>query len=373
MVIDRETVSTGSFNFTKAAEERNAENLRIIKSKDLAKPFIDDWNRHKGQAEVYQAGIKNRRIEEFRMKKKLAILTIVAVVLGLVGYFVLPGLLKKRATDSERKTAGLAQKRVQVGDHEIIYLEGGHGETILLLHGFGANKDNWTRFAKFISPAYHVVALDLPGFGESTCREDASYRIADQAKRLTQFADAIGLKKFHILGNSMGGHIAARYTVMFPERVLTLGLFDSGGVRSPIPSELVKRLSRGEPNPLVAGSVEEYDQLIKFVFSTPPEIPTFVKRLLVEEAQKHKASNQRIFQQISNENMALEPDLPKIKTRTLVLWGDQDRVIDVSSVPILKKGLSNSTSVIMHNCGHVPMIERPKEAAEHYLRFLKST
>lgn len=305
------------------------------------------------------------------MKKKFAILTTVAVVLVLIGYFLLPGLLKKRATESERKVAGLEYKRVQVGNHEIIYLEGGKGETILMVHGFAANKDNWTRFAKFISPAYHVVALDLPGFGESTCQEDASYRIMDQAKRLTQFADAIGLKKFHIIGNSMGGHIAARYTVMFPERVLTLGLFDSGGVRSPVPSELVKRLSKGEPNPLVAGSVEEFDQLIKFVFSTPPDIPRFVKRLLVEEAQKHKASNQRIFKQISSENMALEPDLPKIKTRTLVLWGDQDRVIDVSCVQILKKGLSNSTSIIMQNCGHVPMIERPREAAQHYLGFLK--
>lgn len=306
------------------------------------------------------------------MKKKIGILTAVVLILGLVGYFLLPGLLLKWSIESERKAAGLEYKRLQVGDHEIVYLKGGQGEPILMVHGFAANKDNWTRFAKFISPAYHVVALDLPGFGESTCLGNASYSIEDQAQRLAQFADAIGLKKFHIIGNSMGGHIAARYTVMFPERVLTLGLFDSGGVRSPVPSELGKRLSRGEPNPLVAGSVKEFDQLIKFVFSTPPDIPRFVKRLLVKEAQRHKASNQRIFKQISSEHTSLEPDLPKIKTRTLVLWGNQDRVIDVSCVEILKKGLSNSASVIMENCGHVPMIERPQEAAQHYLAFLRA-
>ena len=55
MVIDRETVITGSFNFTKGAEEKNAENLLIIKSKDLAKPYIDNWNQHKGHSEPYQA------------------------------------------------------------------------------------------------------------------------------------------------------------------------------------------------------------------------------------------------------------------------------------------------------------------------------
>jgi len=69
--------------------------------------------------------------------------------------------------------------------------------------------------------------------------------------------------------------------------------------------------------------------------------------------------------------VALEPDLPKIKARTLVLWGDHDRVLDVSCVQILEKGLPNCTVVIMQDCGHLPMIERPQEASEHYLAFLK--
>lgn len=55
MIIDRETVITGSFNFTKAAEEKNAENLLIIKSKDLTKPYTDNWNNHKDHSEPYQA------------------------------------------------------------------------------------------------------------------------------------------------------------------------------------------------------------------------------------------------------------------------------------------------------------------------------
>jgi abhydrolase domain-containing protein 6 len=142
--------------------------------------------------------------------------------------------------------------------------------------------------------------------------------------------------------------------------VLTLGLLDSAGVRSPVQSELAKRLSKGEPNPLIAGSVDEFDRLIQSVFSTPPNIPRFVKKLLVGEAQRHKSSNERIFKQISSEHETLEPDLPKIKARTLVLWGEHDRVLDVSSVQVLKKELPNSTAVIMKDCGHVPMIERPQ-------------
>jgi pimeloyl-ACP methyl ester carboxylesterase len=201
--------------------------------------------------------------------------------------------------------------------------------------------------------------------------ENGSYSIVEQAKRLNQFANALGLQRFHIVGNSMGGHIAARYTIMFPDRVLTLGLFNTAGVQSPAPSEMIKRVSSGEPNPLVAGSVEEFDRLIQFVFSTPPHIPRFVKKPLVEEARRHRFSNERIFKQIHDENRALESDLGKIKARTFVLWGDQDRVLDVSCVEVLKNGLPDVTAVIMKACGHLPMIERPQEAAQHYLSFLQ--
>jgi abhydrolase domain-containing protein 6 len=305
------------------------------------------------------------------MKKKVAVIVVAAMAVAVVLYLALPGILLKWSRDSERKASGLQEKSLRVGDHEIVYLEGGQGEPILMVHGFAANKDNWTRFAKFVTPVHHVVALDLPGFGDSTCLDNASYRIADQAKRLDQLANAVGFKKFHIVGNSMGGHIAGRYTVMFPERVITLGLFNASGVKSPVPSEMAQRLAKGEPNPLVAGSVDEFDRLLKFVFFTPPEIPSFAKKLLVGEAMKHKAGNERIFKQLSGELEALEPDLPRIKARTLVLWGDRDRVLDVSSVQVLERGLPNSATVIMKDCGHLPMIERPQEAAEHYAAFLR--
>jgi len=306
------------------------------------------------------------------MKKKLAVVLAAAAALAVALYLVLPDLLVKWARQSDRKAAGLQDKSVRVGDHEIVYLEGGKGETILMVHGFSANKDNWTRFAKSITPAYHVVAPDLPGFGDSTYLENASYGAVDQAKRLDQFVSAIGLKKFHIVGNSMGGHIAGRYAVMFPEKVITLGLFNATGVKSPEDSELGKILAKGQPNPLIVGSVEDLDRLLKFAFVAPPEIPGFAKKLLVDEALRHRPSNQRIGKQISAELGALEPDLPKIKARTLVLWGDQDRLLHVSSVKPFEKGLANCTAVIMKDCGHLPMMERPEETARHYTAFLKS-
>ncbi len=305
------------------------------------------------------------------MKKKLAVILAIVVALVVAAYFLLPGLLVGFARDKERKAAGLSQKHLRIAEYEIAYLEGGQGTPILMVHGFAATKDNWTRFCKFVTPTYHAVALDLPGFGNSTYLENASYGIVEQANRLDQFVNAAGLKKFHIVGNSMGGHISARYSIMFPEKVLTLGLFDAGGVTTPVPSEMRAKLSKGEPNPLIAGSAEEFDRMLKFVFVKPPEIPWIVKDYLVKEAMSHSASNSRISKQISSESGALEPDLQKIKARTLVLWGDHDRVADVSAVQVFKKGLPDCTTVIMKDCGHLPMIERPEETAKHYLDFLK--
>jgi len=66
------------------------------------------------------------------------------------------------------------------------------------------------------------------------------------------------------------------------------------------------------------------------------------------------------------------PDLPKIWTRTLILWGDTDRLLDVSCTEVLEKGLPSSTTVIMKDCGHVPMMERPEETARHYIGFLQA-
>jgi pimeloyl-ACP methyl ester carboxylesterase len=68
---------------------------------------------------------------------------------------------------------------------------------------------------------------------------------------------------------------------------------------------------------------------------------------------------------------SLEKDLPNIKAPALILWGYQDKVIDISSVPVFEKGLKNHKTVIIKDCGHVPMVEKPQETATHYMDFIK--
>lgn len=270
----------------------------------------------------------------------------------------------------ERSLSDLEKKEIQVGSYHWKYLEGGKGETILLVHGFGGDKDNWTRFVRTLTPNYHVVIPDLPGFGENDRKQEDEYSILTQVSRLNEFRKSLGLEKFHIVGNSMGGSISGVYSATYPEQILSLGLFDSAGVKAPIKSELLVHLEQGR-NPLVAGNAEEFDFLMNFIFVKPPTIPSFLKNYFLDKAVASRDFNNKIYEEIRSQSTALEERLGKIQARTLILWGDTDRVIHISSSDVMLKGIKNSKRVIFKECGHSPQLERPTEAAEVYANFLK--
>lgn len=304
------------------------------------------------------------------MKKLLLCLALMLVAAASVLYFS-PTTLLASVQLVERQLAGLTLKQAQVGDLSIHYYEGGpaNGETLLMIHGFGANKDNWLRFAKHFTARYHVIALDLPGFGDSS-KPDASYDVGSQVERVAAFAKALGIAKVHLIGNSMGGHIAALYAARYPEQVLSAALLDNAGVESPQKSEMFQRLERGEPNPLVVKTPEDFPRLLAFVFVAAPPLPEPLQQHFAQQAMTNSALYEKIFSHLVERYIPLEPELPKIEAPTLLLWGDQDRVLHVSSIEVMRPLLKKPSVVIMKDCGHVPMLERPEETAMHYQAFL---
>ena len=297
---------------------------------------------------------------------------------GLVGLAAFAPTLFPEATIEialrfERDLAGLERRTVVVQDHTIHYLDGGPRDApvVLALHGFGVDKDSWTRMARAFTGEYRVIAPDLPGWGESTALESASYDIESQARRVDGFARALHLPPHHLAGNSMGGQVAAAYTVLFPERVRTLALVANAGVRSPKPSELSVLRARGE-NPLLVASAADYERLLDFVFVERPWIPSAMQGHFAARATAHAQLSIKIWEQITARPYPLEPVLAQIQAPVLILWGENDRVLDVSCIEAMKPLLPEATIVVMKACGHGPMVERPSEFAEHYLRFLTS-
>lgn len=305
------------------------------------------------------------------MKKILAGIFIVALLfiagmLGLVHLF--PDKVVEMVGKSERGKANLELKSVVVGDIEYKYLEGGKGDPLVLVHGFGANKDNWTRVAKYLTPHFRVVALDLAGYGESSRNFKLNYTISAQADRLYGFVKALGLTSFHLGGSSMGGAISGTYASKHSDMVKSLWLVAPGSVLAAEESEFRKLLNQGK-NPLIAKNAEEYKALMDFVFFKRPYVPSPVLDFFTSEAVANKPMNDKVFADIVGEKLDLEKRVQGIGIPTLVLWGDQDRVLHVSGAEILCRAMANATCVIMKNAGHLPMIERPEEASRSFLKF----
>jgi abhydrolase domain-containing protein 6 len=313
---------------------------------------------------------------------------IVTVIIGLIAlfvllsvgiYFLFPETLFKLVVKAGRCSAGLVKKEIQIDDHKIVYLEGGKGQTIVLLHGFGANKDNWTPFAKHLTGEYHVVIPDIPGFGESSQIKNANYDAENQLKRIDRFMEQLKLERFHLAGNSMGGMLAAMYGARYHRKVLTLALLAPGGVGSPNPSEAAILLQKGL-NPLLTSNTEDYDRLIKLCFAETPYIPSQFKKVLAADAVAHRDFNKKIWddmfgpltkESLSGRENLLIPYLPQIRAPVLITWGDTDKVLDVGGVSALEKNLKNYQTVIMKNTGHAPMLEKPQETASYYVTYLK--
>ena len=306
------------------------------------------------------------------MKKLiLGIVLVLACAAGAL-YFS-PSLLIASVQFAERQLAGLSARTATVDGLTLHYYEGGpaDGDTLVMIHGFGANRDNWLRMARHFTERYRVIALDLPGFGESS-KPDASYDVASQTERLHAFVTALNIEKPHLIGNSMGGHIAALYAARYPDQVSSIALLDNAGITSPRMSEMFQMIERGQPNPLVVRKAEDFGTLMDFVFVNPPPLPDSLKRHFAEQSMANQAIYDKIFSQLRERYVPLEPELPKIQVPTLLLWGEQDRVLDVSSIEVMKPLLKQPSVVIMPDCGHAPMIERPEETARHYQAFLDS-
>jgi len=304
-------------------------------------------------------------------KKILISILALLVAVPLTIFFFFPSILFTFSIKAEKNAAKLTQKEITVVNHKIVYLEGGKGETILLLHGFTGSKDSWIRFSKGLTDNYHVIALDLPGWGESNYFSEQNYSVSNQVDRLKKITTSLGIDKYHLAGYSMGGAIAGELAYRFPSDILSLGLFANAGISSPNKSEYLIANEAGN-NLLLVNSVEDFDRVLSLVFFTVPEIPRPVKAFLAERAVKRRSLNQKIFSDRSANPAKLEPMLPKLNMPVMVMWGAEDRVIDVSTVDVMKPLLQNATYFIMENTGHVPMIEKPADTATMYRSFLKS-
>jgi pimeloyl-ACP methyl ester carboxylesterase len=285
-------------------------------------------------------------------------------------YYVFPQVMVEPARSYVRGLAKLERKEISVGDHRVAYLEGGKGQTILLVHGFASNKDAWALLGKRLDTLAHVVALDLPGFGQSTRIEGADYGYEAQVERLHGFVKAMGLSKVHIGGHAMGAAIAAMYADAHPDVVETLALFAPAGVHTPTPSDYEQARKRGE-RPLRVETLADLDRVLSYLFVIQPEIPGVVKRGLVVEARRNAPFYEALGEKLLARGPSfLEPVLARDEKRTLLVWCEKDRLIDPSGAQVVRGLVKRARYLLLPGCGHVPQSERPIPVGQAYYEFI---
>lgn len=298
----------------------------------------------------------------------LAIVFVIAVGSAIGFIYLTPETATRVFFNFERQRAGLVRKEIRLPDGaNYAYLEGGQGETLMLLHGFGANKDTFARTSRYLTSHYRVVVPDHIGFGESDHPAEADYSPNAQAERLHALAKALGISTLHLGGNSMGGQIAMAYAALYPDEVKSLWLLDPAGIWSAPESDLRKVIAKTGKNPLMPQTEDEFAELIPFVMADAPFIPRPLMNVMARERILNYTLEEKIFPQLIADSV--EQRVNGMQTPTLIVWGELDRTLNVASAEILHKLMPNSQVIIMPGVGHVPMVERPLQSANDYLKF----
>lgn len=293
--------------------------------------------------------------------------------------------LFESAINLARENAGFVVKKAPANDVVLTYMErkskanlSEEVENIVLVHGFTANKDNWIKFSAALDEKYNVIAVDLAGHGDSEKLLTTNYDLIKQAERLNALLSGLGIDSFHIAGNSMGGAISAIYTLMYPNKVKSLNLIDAAGIDGDTPSEYFNMLADGS-NPLIASDEESFDFRMGFTMSKPLFLPWPLRSALMRQTLAREEINTKIFIDMLATKKQLaatsfEEQISETMTKhsipTLIMWGEEDRILHVSAAAAFKNLIPHAQVHIFPEVGHLPMVEIPSESAEVYQKFL---
>jgi len=256
-------------------------------------------------------------------------------------------------------------KEVLVFGQKINYVEAGTGPTVILLHGLGGSTQAWQFNIGALAEKYHVVVPDQIGFGKSD-KPLVNYRIRTYVDFLDQFCKQLKIDRATLVGNSMGGWIAAMFAASFPDRVDKLVLVDAAGYAPP--KDLDTRIFFGL-NPTTREGMKVLIAKVFYnkAFQTDAAVDMAIAaRLAAGDGYTINSITESI---IRGEDF-LDDVVKKIKRPTLLIWGRQDGLVPLADGERLNKDIAGSKMVVFDQCGHVPNLEKPGEFNAAVLKFL---
>ncbi|XP_036595297.1 monoacylglycerol lipase ABHD6 isoform X2 [Trichosurus vulpecula] len=308
--------------------------------------------------------------------------TLAIPILAFVASFLLwPSALIRIYYWYWRRTLGMQVRYTTHDDYQFCYScrgRPGAKPSLLMLHGFSAHKDMWLNVVKNL----HLVCVDMPGHEGTTRSSLDDLSIDGQVKRIHQFVESIKLnrKPFHLVGTSMGGHVAGVYAAYYPSDVCSLTLVCPAGLNITTENAFVQQLrelqetSAVDKIPLIPSTPEEMANMLKLCSYVRFKVPHQLLQGLVDVRIPHNDFYRKLFLEIVSEKSrySLQENMEKIQVPTQVIWGKQDQVLDVSGADLLAKGISNCQVELLENCGHSVVMERPRKTAKLIMEFFSS-
>ena len=292
------------------------------------------------------------------MKTKVLIIAVAAIIVAGI-FIVRPDmpvntLIAKYADDASRFTA--------VGGMKVHYKDEGAGPVVVLLHGTGASLHTWDGWTGVLKHDFRVVRMDLPAFGLTGPAPDGDYTTEAYVRFVRDFLVGLGISRFSLCGNSLGGEIAWRYAVAYPSHIEGLIIIDSAGYPHAMPGTLglatVPVLNRlltvvtprflvaknvrsvyGDPAKVTEAIVDRYDDML---------LREGNREAMVRRLQVMRASPERI---------------KRIGVPTLILWGEKDTWIPLENARRFMRDIPGAVLITYPDLGHVPMEEAPDRTA----------
>lgn len=249
------------------------------------------------------------------------------------------------------------------------------GPALVLLHGSNASLHTWEPWVREIGDAFRMVSVDMPGHGLTGPVPGDDYSQEAMAKFVAEFTTAIGVERFAIAGNSMGGGVAARFALMYPERLTHLILVDAGGM----PTKTERNMGMGfmlARMPVVQNIMLYVTP--RFVFENSLKTAIFDDAQVTHEMvdlywklnrrEGNRAASLKRFQ--TPFDTYVQENAAKIAVPTLIIWGNEDTLTPRDMGEAFNAAIKGSKLIVYNNVGHVPMEEAPEPSARAVREFL---
>ena len=292
-------------------------------------------------------------------------------------------------TELEQKYAVKPSSFLELSDGKIIHYRD-EGEidlpVVVFLHGFNGSLFNFERLTSLLSDEFRIVSLDLPGFGLTGAIPSKNYSNQSFMDTVTEVVDHLNIANFSIAGNSMGGGVAWRYTLSYPERVNALILLASSGILKKEERERIEDQNRQTPwvwklmrSNLMNFALSYYTP--KFFATQGLRSSVYDEDLATTELalQFHdlvllSGSREAILSMFRDRRSSFKDSdiLKLIQVPSLVIHGKEDNIIPFESSFVFQENIRDIEMKIYPNIGHLPMYEAPLNVASDIKDFLRS-